>query len=99
MNNYRELRKTICLIGIFVVAVLFMQNMFVVLGPAPESPEMSRAKASVLVKEAEARLQFEWLKQTIFVGIAALVSGVILVSCSLWAATRITWNGKNRTNE
>lgn len=99
MNTYREMRKTIVLVGVITLIVLLMQNLFIMLGPVPDSPEIARAKASVLVKDAEARLQFEWLKQTVFVGIASLFSGVILVSFSLWTATRLLWKSKSSPTE
>lgn len=86
--NYRELRKTIALIGVFMVAVLLIHHTFAVLSPMPESPEMARAEAEVFVNESDVRLQIDWLKSMLWVGAATLFSGVIIVTFGLWAATR-----------
>lgn len=87
--NTLEIRKTIALMGVILILSITVQNLFVLFTPLPENPEMARAKADVYVKEAEARLEFQWLKTTLYAGIISLLSGGMLVFSSLWAATKI----------
>jgi len=86
--NPTEIRKTIALMGIILLIGISAQNIFVLLTPLPDDPDMARAQAGVYIKEAEARLEFQWLKTTLYAGIISLLSGSALVFVSLWAAMR-----------
>lgn len=84
-----EARKTIAVIGAFVILLYVTFGIFTLLTPLPEHPEIIRARAKILIQESETQQQFAWIRQVIYAGISILVAGVLIVSGSLWLLGRV----------
>lgn len=82
----KERIQLVAIIGLFIFLGMVANNIFVLLTPIPDSPEMARAKAEAFLKETEADLQHRWLWETY--AVAASVLGVILIVCGVifWGA-------------
>ena len=85
----KERMKLVAIIAIFVLAGMTINHAFVLLSPLPDSPEVERAKAKVLIMQTEANLQNQHLYRTFMVGAVLVLSGIVMCFGSLLLALHI----------
>lgn len=70
--------RQIALIGLFAVLSLLIIQVFPLLSPIPDSPEISRAKAEVILIKAEMALQNAQLYRVFLVSGGIIAAGLIM---------------------
>lgn len=78
--------KMMLVIALFILTGAVVNQVFFVLTPLPESPEMARARAEIAVERAKADLTQRSIYLTFGVGVAVIGAGILICFGSFWLA-------------
>jgi len=78
--------KMMLVIALFILTGALGNQIFFILTPLPESPEMARAKADIAVERAKADIAQRSIYLTFGVGVAVIGAGILICFGSFWLA-------------